>query len=76
MTWKTYLVMFFGTSDGKPSEIEKKIEKIGFTSTLGPVDFIYSWPEEPTKAKVLALADKVAQALKRTGSVFNIDTHE
>ena len=76
MAWKTHLVMFFGTGDGKPSKIEKRIEKLGFTTALGPVDFIYEWKVPPTKNQVLKLADRVAIALKGTGSVFNIDTHD
>ena len=76
MGWKTYLVMYFSTSNGKISDMVKKIESIGFTSSLGPVDLVYGWENKPTKEQVLELADKVAEALKDTGSIFNIDTHE
>jgi hypothetical protein len=76
MTWRTYLVMFFGTEDGNPSKIVKALEKVGLASSLGPVDFIYEWLEKPTKEEVILLADKIADALRGTGCVFNIDTHD
>lgn len=76
MVWTTYLVIYFGTEQGLPSETAKKIESLGFATTFGPVDFIYTWPSNPTKEQVLELADKISQALRGTGSVFNIDTHD
>ena len=78
MVWKTYLVMYFGTNEGKlPSEIVKEVEKLGFKSTLGPVDFTFEWPpNEPSTDQVLELADKLSKILKGSGAIFNLDTHE
>lgn len=77
MGWKTYLVMFFGTGNGKPTEIVKRVESLGFRTALGPVDFIYDWGNKvPVKEEVLALADRLAELLKNTGAIFNIDTHD
>lgn len=74
---KTFLVMYFGTREVPPSDIAKKLEEIGFETQYGPHDFIFDWGERnPTKEDVLALGDKVAVALKDSGSVFNLDTHE
>lgn len=77
MVWKTYLVMYFGTT-GKmgATEIAKKIEKLGFRSYFGSVDFIYEWDEMPTKEQVLGLADKIVKVLEGSGAVFNLDTHD
>lgn len=76
MAWKTYLVMYFSSGEEKVSEIIKKVESVGFTTSLGPVDFLYEWEKEPTKEEILDLADKLGEALKNTGAIFNIDTHE
>mgnify|MGYP001577282883 FL=1 len=78
MTWKTYLVMYFkaGDTNSKPSDVVKKVESTGFKTTFGPVDFVYEWQNQPTKEQVLKLADKLSEALKNTGAMFNIDTHE
>ena len=76
MAWKTYLVVYFSTNNEKVSEIVKEVENIGFTTALGPVDFVYEWKQKPTKEEILNLADKVVEALKGTGTIFNIDTHE
>jgi dihydrodipicolinate synthase/N-acetylneuraminate lyase len=75
--WKTHLILHFGTDNiKKPSEVAKKLEEIGFETSLGPVDFIHKWDKEPTKEHVLELADKVSEKLQGTGSVFNLDTHD
>jgi hypothetical protein len=76
MGWKTYLVMYFGTGNGVVSDIVKKVEALGFNSVVGPVDFVYDWEEKvPTKQEIFALADKLSVALRGTGAVFNIDSH-
>jgi hypothetical protein len=76
MAWKTYLVIYFGTGNVSPSDIEKKITSLGFKGAFGPVDFAYDWAKQPTKEQVFALADKVAKALNGSGAVFNLDTHD
>jgi hypothetical protein len=76
MAWKTYLVMYFGTKGVGSSEIAKRVEKLGFKGAFGSVDFIYEWKQQPTKEQVLGLGDKLADALKDTGAVFNLDTHD
>jgi len=76
MAWKTYLVMYFKAGSEKASEVIKKVESAGFTTTFGPVDFIYEWKSKPTKEQVLKLADKLTEALNGTDVMFNIDTHD
>ncbi len=76
MAWRTYLILYFGTKDAKPSEVAKNLTNIGFESNIGSVDFVYQWGEEqPTKEQILELADRILEVLKDTGSMFNIDTH-
>ncbi len=76
MAWKTYLILYFGTQEKKPTEIAKSLEELGFTTEFGSVDFIYSWGEKPTKEQVLELADKISKVLEGSGAVFNIDTRD
>ena len=76
MSWKTYLVMYFRAGNEKASEVVRKVESVGFRTTFGPVDFIYDWEIEPTKDEILKLADRLSEALKDSGAMFNIDTHE
>lgn len=76
MTWKTFLVVYFSANNESVSETINKIESVGFNSSLGPVDFTYYWDSEPTKEQVIELADKLNEALKNSGAIFNIDTHE
>ncbi len=77
MGWKTYLVMYFGTKGVKASEIAERVATLGFESSFGSVDFIYDWKDKkPAKDDVLALGDKLVEALNETGAIFNLDTHE
>lgn len=76
MAWKTYLVMYFNAGKAKASEVVKGVESVGFETNFGPVDFAYTWESKPTKEQVLELADKLTEALKESGAIFNIDTHE
>ncbi|MEM3154870.1 MAG: hypothetical protein QW165_04890 [Candidatus Woesearchaeota archaeon] len=77
MGWKTHLVMYFGTRGVDASEIAKRVEALGFETHFGSVDFIYQWGDsKPSKEQVLALGDKIVAALKDTGAVFNLDTHD
>lgn len=76
MAWKTYLIMYFGTKGIGPSEIARRIEKLGFVTTIGSTDFIYGWDKKPTKEEILDLGDKTARELEETGAVFNLDTHD
>lgn len=76
MGWKTYLVMYFGANGIKITDIVKKVEVLWFEAALGPADFEYSWKEAPGKEKVFELGDKLTEALKGTGVMFNLDTHD
>jgi hypothetical protein len=76
MTWKTYLIMYFGTEGNSTmSETVKKVEEMGFQSALGPADFIYEWDQEPSKEQVFELGNKLLEILKGTNTVFNLETH-
>lgn len=75
--WKTYLIMYFGDKGTKVTDVVSKIEALGFETRLGSFDFSYNWGEnEPEKAKALELGNKVAEAIKDTGVIFALDTHD
>ena len=76
MAWKTYLIMYFGTKNVGASEIARRVESLGFKTVFGTADFIYDWQKKPTKEEILAIGDKLVQALKDSGAVFNLDTHD
>ena len=72
---KTYLVLYFGTKE-KPSEIALKLEKLGFLTSYGPYDFVYDWGKKPSTEEILRLGDRIADSLKDSGVIFNLDTHD
>lgn len=74
---RTYLIVYFGTEGTRASEVASKLEKLGFKTVYGPYDFIYNWGDRmPSAQEILALGDKIVDALKGSGAVFNLDTHE
>lgn len=77
MGYKTYLVMFFGTNgDLDLKEIVKRVEKLGFESSMGPVDFVYDWKDKkPTKQEIFEIGNKLLKDLKGANVSFNLDTH-
>jgi len=75
--WKTYLIIYFGDKGAKPTDIVAKINELGFKTRLGTFDFSYKWGEEaPSKESILELGNKVAEAIKDTGVIFALDTHD
>ncbi|MCA9485360.1 MAG: hypothetical protein KC506_00785 [Nanoarchaeota archaeon] len=76
MTWKTYLILHFGTKGTSMTNVLEKVESLGFETTFGPVDFIYEWPTKPSKEDIAQIGDMLIEKLKDTGCVFNLDTHE
>lgn len=72
---ETDIILYFGP-DAKPSEIAKKLEELGFKTSIGRYDFVYKWKEKPTKDDILHLADKVSGLLEGSGSTFKLETKE
>ena len=70
---KTHIILYF-SSNGKPSDVARKLEGIGFEVAIGKHDFVYDWKKEPTKDEILALGDKVTETLRETGIVFKLET--
>lgn len=70
---KTYLILYF-SGNGKPTDIAKRLEGIGFKVSVGKYDFIYNWKTEPAADEILALGDKVTDALRDKGIVFKLES--
>lgn len=70
---KTYLILYFSSKE-KPSDIAKKLEKIGFKAAIGKYDFVYEWKKKPTAQDILNLGDNVTDVLRDTGIVFKLES--
>ena len=70
---KTYLILYF-SGNSKPSDIAKKLEKIGFKAAIGRYDFVYEWKKKPTTQEILDLGDQVTDILRDTGIVFKLES--
>jgi len=61
---KTLIQVWFGTRGSPPSEITRKLEKLGFQPLTGKYDYFKEWKEIPTEKELLELADRIFEALK------------
>jgi hypothetical protein len=62
---RTYITITLSSEGGKASEITKKMDDIGFSTTLGSHDFMYDWKDKKVTAdQVINLIDKVQTTLK------------
>jgi hypothetical protein len=61
---KTFIQVWFGTRGSPPSEITKKLEKIGFKPLTGKYDYYKEWKQIPTDAQSLKLGDQIFETLK------------
>ena len=69
---KTYLSLMINTDSCLPSEITNKLEVLGFETSLGSHDFVYTWKDEVTHEHVVSFIDRVQQELKGMNVRFNV----
>ena len=71
---ETNLILYFYSEGEKPSVIAEKIKSLGFDVAIGRYDFKYKWDKEPAREDILALADKLVDALKGCKAEFKLET--
>lgn len=71
---KTYLSVWFNSNGNTPSEITKKLEKLGFKPMRGNYDYYYEWGINPGVNDVLSLGDNIQKTLKGANLHFKLET--
>jgi len=71
---KTYLLLWFASDGGKPSEVVKKLEGLGFKPMHGNYDMVYDWPQKSTIDDSLSLGDRVQKRLNKNKVMFKLET--
>ena len=71
---KTYLSVWFNTNGENPSNITKKLAKIGFKPIRGNYDYEYDWKRTASVDEILNIGDKLQQMLKGSNVLFKLET--
>ena len=71
---KSYLVIWFNSEGGKPSEVNQRLMSLGFKPIQGTHDFVYEWGTHVDIEEILRFGDKVQMTLKGLNVMFKIET--
>ena len=71
---KSYLIIWFNSEGGKPSEINQRLMSLGFKPMHGSHDYVYSWDQSVSVDEILNFGDKVQMTLKDLNVMFKLET--
>lgn len=71
---KSYLIIWFNSEGGKPSEINRRLMSLGFKPMQGTHDFVYDWGKKVDVEDILSFGDKVQMTLDGLNVMFKIET--
>lgn len=71
---KSYLMIWFNSEGGKPSEINQRLMSLGFKPMHGSYDYVYNWDQNVSVDEVLNFGDKVQMSLKDLNVMFKLET--
>ncbi len=71
---KSYLIIWFSSEGGRPSEINQRLMSLGFKPLQGTYDFIYEWRKNVEVEEILHFGDKVQMTLQGLNVMFKLET--
>ncbi len=71
---KSYLIVWFNSEGGKPSEINQRLLSLGFKPMQGTHDFVYEWRKDVEVEEILRFGDKVQMTLSGLNVMFKLET--
>ena len=71
---KSYLIVWFNSEGGKPSEINQRLTSLGFKALKGTHDFVYEWGKNADVEDILRFGDKVQMTLQGLNVMFKLET--
>jgi hypothetical protein len=70
----TYLVVWFHSEGGKPSEITQRLLSMGFEPQEGQYDYVYRWDSKASVDDILKIGDQIQNTLKGLHVMFKLET--
>lgn len=71
---KTYLIVWFNSEGGRPSEVNRRLMSLGFRPLQGVHDFVYEWDSNTDVDEILRFGDRIQMTLKDLNVMFKIET--
>ncbi|VVB84993.1 Uncharacterised protein [uncultured archaeon] len=71
---KSYLIVWFNSEGGKPSEINQRLMSLGFKPMQGTHDYVYEWRKDVEVEEILRFGDKVQVTLRGLDVMFKLET--
>ncbi|MBE0520808.1 MAG: hypothetical protein IBX39_00890 [Candidatus Methanoperedenaceae archaeon] len=71
---KSYLIIWFSSEGGKPSDINRRLMSLGFKPMQGSHDYVYEWGKNVDVDEILNFGDKVQITLKELNVMFKLET--
>jgi len=71
---KSYLVVWFSSEGGNPSEVNRRLAAMGFQAMQGAYDYVYDWGSNASIDDILQIGDRVQLTLKGLDVMFKIET--
>jgi len=71
---ETYLRVLIHSQGASPTEVTRKLWKVGFVPVQGNYDFVYDWDGVPDPEDLVELTEEVSQALEGCRVLFELET--
>ncbi len=71
---KSYLVIWFHSEGGKPSEVNERLTAMGFRAMQGAHDYVYDWGANASIDDILQIGDRVQLTLNGLDVTYKIET--
>ena len=71
---KSYLIIWFNSEGGAPSEVNKRLTAMGFQAIQGAQDYVYDWGSNASIDDILQIGDRVQLTLKGLDVTYKIET--
>jgi len=71
---ETYLRVLIHAQGASPTEITRRLWKVGFVPVQGNYDFVYDWEGTPDPEELVELTDEVGRILAGCRVLFEMET--
>jgi hypothetical protein len=71
---KSYLIIWFSSDGGKPSDINHQLISLGFKPTQGQYDYVIEWGKDVSVEEILNIGDLVQMSLQGLNVMFKLET--
>ncbi|MHB1434962.1 MAG: hypothetical protein ACYCPN_02685 [Thermoplasmata archaeon] len=71
---ETYLRLMVHSQGASPTEVARRLWKVGFVPVQGNYDFVYDWEGTPDPEELVELTEEVGRVLAGCRVLFELET--